>query len=371
MSAVHNMNSKDGHHKHYIIPIKTVLGVGLGLYFLTGITVLAAHIDLGVLNLPVAMLIASVKASLVALIFMNLKHDDKDNGVIFGTSFLFLAIFFGLVFPDVFFRGDVYVKPGDQLAAASVKSTVKQAWLSNPELVAKGKEMFAVQCVACHGVNGMGDGPAAAALNPHPRNFHIADGWKNGRKPSQVFKTLKEGVPGSSMASFATLPPDDRWALTHYLLSLGPTPPQDTNEDLAKIGIDPTKADGGGGSEEKTIPVAVAMKQIEIKMPHRNSSRSAPVAQAQSRGGKIYQASCVRCHGETGGGMSVRNLTVQSIPGASYPTMPLASTEAFKNSGRFSEVVLKGIPGDVMPGSGQLSQEDVRELYQYVQGLVR
>lgn len=36
---------------------------------------------------------------------------------------------------------------------------------------AKGKEKFQVFCASCHGSTGIGDGPAAAALNPKPKNL--------------------------------------------------------------------------------------------------------------------------------------------------------------------------------------------------------
>jgi hypothetical protein len=40
--------------------------------------------------------------------------------------------------------------------------------------------------------------------SPPPRNFTSAEAWKNGKKPTQIFKTLKEGLPPSAMASYAT-----------------------------------------------------------------------------------------------------------------------------------------------------------------------
>ena len=41
------------------------------------ITVLVSYVDLGMMNVVVALLIASVKASLVALVFMHLKSEDR------------------------------------------------------------------------------------------------------------------------------------------------------------------------------------------------------------------------------------------------------------------------------------------------------
>src|SRR5688500_2243500 len=35
----------------------------------------------------------------------------------------------------------------------------------------QAKEMFAMVCATCHGADGTGNGPAAASLNPKPRNY--------------------------------------------------------------------------------------------------------------------------------------------------------------------------------------------------------
>lgn len=253
-------------HHHHILPVPTALAVGGALLVLTIITVAVAGIDLGRLNFLVAFFVASVKATLVTLFFMNLRYDRRENGLIFATSFLFLAIFIVITATDVFFRGDVYLKPGDfeKFSAAPGGSKLKNAWIATPELIARGREQFNAQCVACHGPNGQGNGPAAAALNPPPRNFTVNEGWKNGRKTTMVFKTLKEGLGG--MPAFSSLPVDDRWALAHYVISLGPKPqPQDTPADFAKIGVDPTKSAGGGEEKAAEIPVDVAIERMSVK----------------------------------------------------------------------------------------------------------
>lgn len=78
---------------HHIIPRPTYFKVFAGLIFLTIITVVASRIDFGAMNTIVAFTIATVKATLVASIFMHLKYDDKMNRII-----LFAALFFLLVF---------------------------------------------------------------------------------------------------------------------------------------------------------------------------------------------------------------------------------------------------------------------------------
>lgn len=87
------------------------------------------------------------------------------------------------------------------------------------ELLDQGKKAFATSCAACHGEKGAGDGPAAAALNPKPRNF-AKDKFKQGTKPEEIFKTIAAGVPGTPMVGFAYLPEKDRWALAYYVLEL-------------------------------------------------------------------------------------------------------------------------------------------------------
>jgi caa(3)-type oxidase subunit IV len=265
MSDQHSNHSHgSGDHEHHILSTSMALKVWGALIALTLITVGVAQIDLGFANFAVAMVVASIKASLVCIFFMGLKWDHKENTVIFSTSIIFMSIFMILTFGDLLTRGDVYVQDGkiipDGAVAAVTKSQFKQPWVATPELLAHGKEQFQNQCVVCHGAEGKGNGAASGGLNPKPRNFTAAEGWKNGRKPSQIFGTLTHGL--NAMPSFGTLPPDDRWSLVHYVRSLGPHENEkDTPEDLKKIGIDPTKEDGGGGGE-KSIPVDLAIDQM-------------------------------------------------------------------------------------------------------------
>lgn len=87
-------------HDHHLMSLKTHWVVFGTLIVLTIITVLAAQIDLGVtINFILAMLIASVKACVVAGYFMHLKYDGLMNRVIFISSFIFLVIF--IIFPVI------------------------------------------------------------------------------------------------------------------------------------------------------------------------------------------------------------------------------------------------------------------------------
>ena len=65
----------------------------IGLLILTAITVAAASFDFGQGNVVIALIIATIKASLVVLFFMHLRWDKPVNAVIAMAGFLFLGIF--------------------------------------------------------------------------------------------------------------------------------------------------------------------------------------------------------------------------------------------------------------------------------------
>lgn len=95
------------HAEHHITPQKTLIQVFVALIVLTVVTVFTSRIDLGAFNVPVALLIASVKASLVVLIFMALRHDNRVNAVIFGVGAVFVLVFLVFTLFDTAFRGDL------------------------------------------------------------------------------------------------------------------------------------------------------------------------------------------------------------------------------------------------------------------------
>src|SRR5262245_46556185 len=66
----------------------------------------------------------------------------------------------------------------------------------------KGKTVYETRCSPCHGPEGAGDGPAAAALTPKPRNFRDPAFW-SGRTVAQLRLAVRDGRPGTLMAPFA------------------------------------------------------------------------------------------------------------------------------------------------------------------------
>ncbi len=75
----------------------------LTLLVLTAITVTAAGVRFGspAVNVVVALTIATMKASLIALYFMHLRHDRAMNALIFVTGLVFLGLLLMLTLVDV------------------------------------------------------------------------------------------------------------------------------------------------------------------------------------------------------------------------------------------------------------------------------
>jgi hypothetical protein len=128
------------------------------------------------------------------------------------------------------------------------------------EMVDKGKALFTMNCVSCHGEQGKGDGVAGANLNPKPRNFHEMTGWTNGPAITMMFKTLQEGITSRGMASYSNLPPEDRLNLIMYVRTFSPDFPPITQVQLDSI--DQKYSLTKGVKMPNQIPVKLAMELL-------------------------------------------------------------------------------------------------------------
>ncbi len=89
----------------HIAPISMYVGIWAALMVFTGITVFAASVELHVFNIVVALLIATIKGSLVVLFFMHLKYSTKLTMVTVIAALFFLLIMFSLSMTDYLTRG--------------------------------------------------------------------------------------------------------------------------------------------------------------------------------------------------------------------------------------------------------------------------
>ena len=94
-----------------------------------------------------------------------------------------------------------------------------------PDLV-RARTLFAQNCASCHGAAGSAPPAAKQALDPPPIDFTDIDRARQ-RSAFGLYQVITQGLEGTSMASFASLPDEDRWALAFYAGSIA-------LEDMAK-----------------------------------------------------------------------------------------------------------------------------------------
>jgi mono/diheme cytochrome c family protein len=106
-------------------------------------------------------------------------------------------------------------------APASAKAD-KNPTPATPESVAKGKQLFTeLGCNGCHNDGGTGDGPAAAGLDPSPRNF-TNPAWQDARADGELKYTDFKGSPGTAMIANESMydDPNDVWDVINFIRSL-------------------------------------------------------------------------------------------------------------------------------------------------------
>jgi cytochrome c oxidase subunit 4 len=108
----HDNNSKqDKEQAHEHGPGRYVV-IWLLLLVLTGTTVVTGRMDLHGANLPVALLIAAIKATLVILFFMHLWDSEGINRLVFSVSLVFVLVLLLGVFGDLLTRSPTALPVG-------------------------------------------------------------------------------------------------------------------------------------------------------------------------------------------------------------------------------------------------------------------
>ena len=86
------------------------------------------------------------------------------------------------------------------------------------DAAADGAKVYQVNCEACHGPQGHGDGPAGVVLDPQPKNLpeltaQVGDDY--------LFWRVSTGKPGTSMAPWAGILTDEQiWQAVAYIRTL-------------------------------------------------------------------------------------------------------------------------------------------------------
>ena len=101
----------DQEHTEHIVKPGTYLAIISTLLALTGLTITAAYINLGRFNIVVALVIATMKATLVVLFFMHAKYSPRRTQLVIFAGIFWLAILLFMTLSDYVSRVDYHGAP--------------------------------------------------------------------------------------------------------------------------------------------------------------------------------------------------------------------------------------------------------------------
>jgi mono/diheme cytochrome c family protein len=216
---------------------------------------------------------------------------------------------------------------------------------ADAQLLEHGKVVYEQNCVACHGVKGDGNGPAAAFLAPKPRSFVEAKfklrSTLIGQLPTDVdlFRSVSLGMPSTPMPPWKhILSDDDRWAVVEYIKSFSPRF-ADSNEQRTVVNAGAAPARNEGSLAEG--------KALFTKM------------------------GCIACHGESGHGDGPSAATLVDDAQNKIKPRDFSRAGAFKSGYATKEIVrtmLTGFNGTPMPGfHGAIADADAWKIAYYVE----
>jgi len=85
---------------------------------------------------------------------------------------------------------------------------------------AEGKAMYERLCMACHGAQGKGDGPAGQMMRP--RAADLTSSKVKGNPDAELFQTIRNGKPPTAMSAFKGQLSDEQiHDVVAYIRSLG------------------------------------------------------------------------------------------------------------------------------------------------------
>ena len=124
----HDGGAHDDGQVGHLVPIRLLVVAGAGLLILTWITVLSAGIDLGEMNIYIALAIAVLKATIVGLFFMHLRWDRPFNGIVFVAAVVFVGLFLALAITDsAEYQPDITWEDGPGVVTAIGEDTARLA----------------------------------------------------------------------------------------------------------------------------------------------------------------------------------------------------------------------------------------------------
>jgi mono/diheme cytochrome c family protein len=267
---------------------------------------------------------------------------------------------------------------------------------SYPSLV-ESAELYRTQCMHCHGVEGGGDGPTSATIDPKPRDFRKGifkfTAVKDKARPRRedLEELLERGVYGTTMPSFLRLSLPERQGLVDYVRLLS------IRGEVEALLVQ-------GWKDEEQLDEQAAREALALVWERWQKAREKVVAfegpvppdspALRARGRQLYldqkKGNCVSCHGPEGHGDGALAFKTDArgrrTPAYKddwgYDILPRDfSSGVFRGGSRPIDVyrrVYAGINGTPMPGIGEtkgtdgqrlLSDDDLWALVHFVRSL--
>ena len=95
---------------------------------------------------------------------------------------------------------------------------VPEQRLRSSEARQRGRDLFLEHCALCHGQRADGRG-VRRNLSSQPADF-TDPVWRQQTSLRRVYHAIREGVPGTAMASWKVLSEEETWDLVAYVLSV-------------------------------------------------------------------------------------------------------------------------------------------------------
>jgi mono/diheme cytochrome c family protein len=88
---------------------------------------------------------------------------------------------------------------------------------SSPNSLQRGKTLFGINCVMCHGAGGTGNGAVGAFFNPKP--FNLTSSAVQNLQDNELFLVITQGF-GVMPPAAENLSPEERWDVINYVRTL-------------------------------------------------------------------------------------------------------------------------------------------------------
>lgn len=258
---------------------------------------------------------------------------------------------------------------------ATVGPLFVDAWPAS-DAAKRGKAAYEANCIGCHGPEGLGDGGAAAWLDPKPRNFQ--KGYfkfrttASGQLPTEddLFRTITKGLPGSSMPGFPLVAEGTRRDLVAYVLHLAAF---GKGQAHARYLMDEEGASAKDVAGARLSEIAGRVHADQFDGRKRIPVGDAPAATPDvlARGASIYKQQCASCHGTTGRGDGGSSYTLRDWQEAEIRPRDFTSgTFRSGNSARDLFIRMRsGLNGTPMPAAVSEPDADVWAVVLYVMSL--